>query len=266
VTSPGLPSDLDRATALASSRAVLPLQVHWAASLPSTMDAAADAVRDGAPEGYVVVADSQTAGRGRRGRSWESPSGAGLYLSVVLRPAAGDARTLSLLTLALGLGVRRAVREAAGIAPDLKWPNDLVIHGRKLAGILAEGHGLATGTQAVVAGIGINVRRAVLSHEVSARATSIEAEAGHAIARAPIFESVLVHISGVYDHLRRGGADDILREWRQASPSACGAEVEWETPEGLRHGVTGGIDRDGALVVDAGGTTERIVGGVARFI
>jgi BirA family biotin operon repressor/biotin-[acetyl-CoA-carboxylase] ligase len=260
-----LPPDLDRATAIARSRAVLPLQVHWAASLPSTMDVAADAVRAGAPEGYVVVADSQTAGRGRRGRSWESPSGAGLYLSIVLRPAAGDARMLALLTLALGLGVRRAVREAAGIASDLKWPNDLLLRGRKLAGILAEGHGLATGSQAVVAGIGVNVRRALLSDEVSARATSIEEETGGVIGRAAIFESTLVHTTGVYDQLRHGGADDILREWLQASPSAYGAEVDWETPRGLRHGVTAGIDRDGALRVNVGETTERVVGGVVRF-
>jgi BirA family biotin operon repressor/biotin-[acetyl-CoA-carboxylase] ligase len=260
-----MPVDLAAAVAAATRRAVMPLDVRWTASLPSTMDAAADAARAGAPEGYVIGADRQTAGRGRRGRTWESPPGAGLYLSLVLRPPSGDARMLALLTLAIGVGVRRAVAHATGLAPDLKWPNDVVIGGRKLAGILAEGHGVATDAQAVVVGIGINLLRAPMHPDVSPLVTSLEDELGRGISRAAVLEAVLVDVTAVYDDLRRGGADGILGEWLRAAPSASGATVEWDVPGGTQCGVTVGVDRDGALLVRTPASVERVIGGALRW-
>jgi BirA family biotin operon repressor/biotin-[acetyl-CoA-carboxylase] ligase len=265
VVAPGIPDDLADAIAVATARAVLPLVIEWAPSLPSTMDVAAAAARSGVAEGYAIVAGTQTSGRGRRGRVWESPPGAGLYLSLLLRPPAGEARLLALLTLAIGVGVRRAIGYATGLAPDLKWPNDLVIGSRKLAGILAEGHAVATGAQAVVVGIGVNVRRAVMSRDVSARATSLEEELGRTVPPASCLEALLVEVASVYDDLRRGRADDILGEWLQASPSATGASVEWEGPGGTRRGVTAGVDRDGALIVMTPASNERLIGGVVRW-
>jgi BirA family biotin operon repressor/biotin-[acetyl-CoA-carboxylase] ligase len=265
VNVPEVPDDIAIAMEKAAERAAFPLEIHWAPAVPSTMDVAADAARAGVAEGYVVVADTQTAGRGRRGRSWESPPGAGLYLSVVLRPPLNDTRTLALLTLTVGVAVRRAIQHATGLAAELKWPNDLVVSRRKLAGILAEGLDITTDAQSVIVGMGINVRRAVMSDEVSARATSLEEELGRDVSRACLLEAVLVDAASAYDGLKRGGADDILREWTRASPSAVGATVEWDSSEGTRRGLTSGVDRDGALLVRVNDSTERVVGGVVRW-
>ncbi len=123
------------------------LDIRRYASVGSTMDLAAEAVQAGAAEGLVIVADEQTAGRGRRGRSWSSPAGAGLYLSFVLRPtldADAGVRLLALVTLAAGVAVRESIINASGLVPELKWPNDLVVDRRKLAGILAEGFAIGT--------------------------------------------------------------------------------------------------------------------------
>jgi BirA family biotin operon repressor/biotin-[acetyl-CoA-carboxylase] ligase len=261
-----MPDDLAAAAARAAARAPMALDVHWVPSLPSTMDAVAEAARAGAGEGFVVVAGAQTAGRGRRGRAWESLPDAGLYVSVLLRPSAAQARALALLTLAVGVGVRRAIVHATGVAPELKWPNDLVVDGRKLAGILAEGHAIGTDAQAVVVGIGINISASMMSDEVARRATSIEEERGQRIARGDLLEAVLADVAAVYDDLRRGGADDILRDWMAAAPSATGARVEWDGRDGPRHGVTAGVDSAGALLVTTSDATERIVGGLVRWI
>lgn len=260
-----LPEDVAAALAAARPRLAIPLDVHWAASLPSTMDVATEAARRGAAEGYVVGADTQTAGRGRRGRAWESPLGAGVYLSLVLRPPPGDARLLGLLTLAVGVGVRRAVARATGLAPDLKWPNDVVIGRRKLAGILAEGHHVGTDAQAVVVGIGVNVAPAPMSLEVSPLATSLEEALGRAISRSDLLAALFVDVIAAYVELRGDGPDDILREWTQAAPSALGVTVEWDAPDGARRGVTEGIDGDGALLVRTPTSVERVIGGVVRW-
>ena len=128
--------------ALRARRADARLDVRWHASLPSTMDAALALANDGAAHGVVVVADEQTQGRGRRGTTWASPTAAGLYFSFIARP--GTSQSLSLITLAAGVAVRDGIASATGLAADLKWPNDLLVGKRKLAGILAEG--LAVGT------------------------------------------------------------------------------------------------------------------------
>ncbi|MEO5742857.1 MAG: biotin--[acetyl-CoA-carboxylase] ligase, partial [Vicinamibacterales bacterium] len=134
------------------------LEVQWHATLPSTMDAASALANDGAAHGVVVVADEQTQGRGRRGTTWASPPETGLYCSFVARPAVN--RTLSLITLAAGVAVRDGIRTATGLSTDLKWPNDLLVGKRKLAGILAEGHALGTAEQFIIIGAGVNVQPA----------------------------------------------------------------------------------------------------------
>src|SRR5688500_4222387 len=135
------------------------LQIRTYGCVTSTMDVALAAVDEGAAEGLVIVADEQTAGRGRRGRPWSSPAGAGLYMSFVFRPPveALSAPLLAILTLAAGVAVRCAIIGATGLTPELKWPNDVVVGRRKLAGILAEGVGIGTAAQTVILGVGINV-------------------------------------------------------------------------------------------------------------
>lgn len=241
-------------------------EVHQCAVVTSTMDVAAEAATRGAAEGWTVVAEEQTAGRGRRGRRWASPPGAGLYCSIVLRPrVAPGGPLLPLLTLAAGVGLREGVRAATGLAAELKWPNDLVVGRRKLAGILAEGMGLGAPDQAVVLGIGINVRSTAYPPDVAPRATSLEAELGRAVDRQVVLAEVLRAVGAAYEDLAAGRADAVRRRWEEASPTARGAAVTWETPEGPRRGRTAGLDTSGALLVDTPTGRERLVGGEVRW-
>jgi BirA family biotin operon repressor/biotin-[acetyl-CoA-carboxylase] ligase len=241
----------------------LRLDLRWYATVPSTMDVAEEAAMAGAPEGLVIVAEEQTHGRGRRGRTWSSPPGAGLYVTFVLRPPLeGDGgMRLGLITLATGVAARAAIGRASGFEPELKWPNDVMVGRRKLAGILAEGLGLGRAGQAVLIGLGVNVLSATHPSDITARATSLEDELGRPVDRARLLEELLVAVPAAYDDLRRGKADDILRAWRRAAPSAEGAAVRWRAPEGLRHGTSAGVDPTGALLVITEHGTERIVGG-----
>ena len=125
--------------------------VRWFPSIDSTMTIAAQLAQEGCPSGTVVGADQQTAGTGRQGRSWHSAPGAGLYVSIVLRLDLGK-ESIPLLMLALGIATQQAIAEVSGLAPDLRWPNDVLLQGKKCAGILANMEG-----DAIIAGIGINV-------------------------------------------------------------------------------------------------------------
>ena len=262
-SSPAPPEILAAFNAATARSTALRLDMRWYPTLSSTMDVAEQAVEAGAAEGLVIVADEQTQGRGRRGRRWSSPPGGGLYFTFLFRPPIESASgvVLSLITLAAGVAVRDAVGSATGLFPDLKWPNDVMVGRRKLAGILAEGIGLGSASQAVLVGVGINILQTAHPGEIAARATSLEAELGRPVDRALVLESLLVTVPRAYDSLRRGNTDDILRAWRRASPSAEGTLVEWQGPDGPHRGTTSGIDDDGALRVRTSVGIERIVGG-----
>jgi BirA family biotin operon repressor/biotin-[acetyl-CoA-carboxylase] ligase len=237
--------------------------LSWFPTVTSTMDVAQEAARTGASEGTVIVADAQTAGRGRRGRIWSSPPAAGLYLSFIFHPplSPGPTSALPLFTLAAGVAVRAAIAQASGLMPDVKWPNDVVVGRRKLAGILTEGIDVGTARQTIILGVGINILAAAYSPEIALRATSLEAELGRAVDRAPVLEELLVAVAERYDRLRSGNTDDILREWREASPSARGARVTWQVGDGVRQGLTSGVDDDGALRVETETGMERVISG-----
>jgi BirA family biotin operon repressor/biotin-[acetyl-CoA-carboxylase] ligase len=232
--------------------------LRWLPTTTSTMDVATKLAAEGARHGVVVVADEQTAGRGRRGTTWQSPPGSGLYLSFIARHA-GSA--LSLITLAAGVAVRDGVAAATGLSVDVKWPNDLIVGPRKLAGILAEGIAIGTPAQAVIIGVGINVQPAAYPPEISARAISIEAELGRAVDREQLLSSVL---ASLWDRLAllEHAPGDILQAWRAASPSANGTRVEWDG----KHGITAGIDDSGALLVGTADRIERIIAGELRWM
>ncbi|MBZ5558398.1 MAG: biotin--[acetyl-CoA-carboxylase] ligase [Acidobacteriia bacterium] len=242
------------------------------ASIGSTNDAAASraAARSPerlalqpSPEGLVVFADEQTAGRGRRGHTWFSPPGSGLYVSVVLAPGRARVdpeRATRLLTLAVGVALADAVEAAAGLRVDLKWPNDLYVARRKLAGILAEAAG-----DAVVVGYGVNVTAASFPPDLRDRATSLESELGRACDRAVLFAETLAALDARYADLLEGRFDAILDAWRRRAPSAHGGRVRWTTPDGEASGVTAGIDDEGALLVRVGERIERIVAGELRW-
>jgi BirA family transcriptional regulator, biotin operon repressor / biotin---[acetyl-CoA-carboxylase] ligase len=229
----------------------------------STVGSTNDAAAAIATEGAVVVADQQTDGRGRRGHSWFSPPGAGLYVSIVLAPstAADPPRATQLLTIAVGVALAEAIEPTTGLRPDLKWPNDLYIGRRKLGGVLAE-----ASSATVVVGYGINVHAAAFPPELGDRATSLESELGRRIDREALLAATLTAIDRRYDDLLESRFDAILDAWRRRAPTANESRVEWLSGSNVILGITKGIDDDGALIVRVGDSTERIVGGEIRWL
>jgi BirA family biotin operon repressor/biotin-[acetyl-CoA-carboxylase] ligase len=255
-----IPEDLDAAlAALGERRPDVAVDVRWHRTASSTMDLASALAQDAARHGVVVAAEEQTAGRGRRGTTWSSPPGAGLYFSFIARP--GHASSVSLMTLAAGVAVRDGVAAATGLAADLKWPNDLLVGRRKLAGILAEGIAIGMPAQAVIIGVGVNVQPAAFPAAVASRATSIEGELGRSVDRGLLIAETL---TALWDRLARleQSPGDILQAWRDASPNATGTRVEWDG----HHGVTAGIDDRGALLVKTAAGIERIVAGELQWM
>src|SRR5215207_8691135 len=227
-------------------------------SLPSTNTEAARQAAHGAPEGLCVLAREQTAGRGRRERTWVSPKDAGLYLSVVLRPTL-EARLWPLITLAAALAVRDALGEACGLAADIKWPNDLLAGGKKLCGILAETADGARG-RAVVLGVGVNLRRGSFPEEIKDTATSVEEQTGRAHDAEKLLAALTRALAARYETLHApDGAEEILRDWRRNSSYAHGRRVRVALAEETFEGVTRGLDPDGALRVETDIGTNRIV-------
>jgi BirA family biotin operon repressor/biotin-[acetyl-CoA-carboxylase] ligase len=223
--------------------------VRWVDETGSTNADLLALARDGAPEGIVLVADHQTAGRGRAGRTWAAPAGASLLLSVLVRPPAGVA---GLSSMAMGLAAADAVDDTAHFRPRLKWPNDLVWPGdgsaidRKLAGILAEAHWPSEDEVAVVIGIGLNVNwSADLPEELRDIATAINHVAGHDVDREAVLVQLVQRLDQRYDDLLKGG---IVDAWRTSSATLgrrVRVDLGGEIIEGIAHDVT----PDGHLIV-----------------
>jgi BirA family biotin operon repressor/biotin-[acetyl-CoA-carboxylase] ligase len=249
-------------------------------SVGSTNDVAAALATGGAPEGTLVIADAQTAGRGRMGHTWYSPPGAGLYVSAVLRPPHGWLSTapglVNLLTLAAGIAVAEGLRAATGIDTSIKWPNDIVVGRgeasaesgwRKIAGILAEGAATGGELQHVVLGYGVNLLQVEYPPDIAERATSVEEESGRRIERTAVLVETLAVLAQRYTALARGDAGGVLARWRALSPSCEGAPVAWTGAAGRAVGVTAGIDTAGALLVRGDrGQTEAIRSGEVTWL
>jgi len=265
-----LPPELSRAVALARPRmGRLGSSVRFFPSIGSTNDIALGLATSGDHEGAVIVADEQTAGRGRRGHVWFSPAQSGLYVSVIVSPSRArstPSRAISLLTLATGVGLAEGIEVFSGLRPTLKWPNDVFLAGRKVAGILAEASGGRPVGDAVVVGYGINVRSTAYPPELGDRATSIEAELGRHVGRDEILVETLAAVGRRYDDLLDGRFGAILDAWRDRAPGALGATVAWQTTAGEQSGVTAGVDDDGALLVRVGARTERIIAGELTWL
>ena len=237
-------------------------QPLWYEQVGSTNDVARAAAEAGAPEGLVLVANTQSLGRGRLGRSWSSPPGAGLYVSVVLRPG-GSA--LRLLTIAAGVAIAEGVHAASGLQTWLKWPNDVYVGSRKLAGILAEGSS-AGAVDHVVLGFGINIRRAAYPPDVVARATSLESELGRDVDRGLVLAECLAALSNRYGMLQTGAADDVIAAWRTRGALLMGRAVEWDDDGGSRRGRAEDIDATGALLVRVDDRIVRVISGEVRWL
>lgn len=229
----------------------------------STMQEAAALASAGCLHGTAVVAESQTAGIGRHGHVWHSEPGTGLYVSVVLRLPLSPAE-LPILTLALGLAVNEAIGLTTGLVCDLRWPNDILISGRKVAGILVQ-----IVDNAAIAGIGINVNHASFPDWIAQEATSLRLAAGqdtgHEIDREALLKQLLKSVADLCDLLVSAGNTAVLELFSAASSYAQGKCVHVDLGTRDLEGVTAGLTSQGFLRVrKADGTMETVIAGGVR--
>lgn len=236
-------------------------------SVPSTNDLARQEAEKGAPEGTVVVAEEQTVGRGRLSRSWHSPSGLGVWMSTVLRPEVSPEIAPS-LTFCVSLAVARAVRALHPVDVSLKWPNDVLVKGRKLCGILTEMKVVRDSVEYVISGVGINVNQTPedFPDELRETATSILMATGRKADRVELFSEVMEQMEAVYDRFSSEGATACISEWRLMCPffgkrvriterAETGTGTESMTATGTRIGTGTGTASDRPRT---GETTEGI--------
>jgi len=237
--------------------------IHHSYKTGSTNDTALEAASAGAPEGTVVLAEEQTAGRGRGDHSWHSERSTGIYCSVVLRPKLPPSDVL-VLTLAAGLAVHGAVLEIGpNLKPDLKWPNDLLLDGKKFCGILTEMNSEATQVRHIVVGIGINVNQTSFPAELENIATSLRMASGTEYSRLQLCVALLKSLDREYRNLLEPPAahDSILRRFGERSSSANGSRVFVDQDGGFE-GITEGLDSRGFLQVRTAQGLRRILSGM----
>jgi BirA family transcriptional regulator, biotin operon repressor / biotin---[acetyl-CoA-carboxylase] ligase len=214
----------------------------------STNDVAMTLGDDGEPHGAVVIAEEQTAGRGRAGRSWKSEKSAGIYCTVLLRPPIPPAQAV-VLTLAAGLAARDATAEELDATPDVRWPNDLLISGRKFCGILTEMQAEPDRVHYAVVGIGINVNQTRMPGEIATLATSLRMESGRIHSRLEILVRLLRHLDRYYNVLLSEGPAPILRRFSEVSSYVQGKRVRITTANDSFVGTTEGLEPSGVLRV-----------------
>ena len=240
--------------------------IHHYYKIGSTNTEAMLAGSAGAPEGTVFLAEEQLAGRGRGANSWHSARSTGIYCSVLLRPDMPPSDVL-IFSLAAGLAVRSAVLELAPqLNPDLKWPNDLLLNGKKFCGILTEMNAEVTRVRYLVTGIGLNVNQAKFPPELREIATSMWLETGTEWSRVDLSAALLKSLDREYRELRNGGAarDSVLRRFEENSSSVRGRKVRIEET-GLQ-GTSEGLDDRGFLQVRTAAGVQTVVGGTVKLL
>lgn len=228
----------------------------------STSDVVEKLARDGVSEGAVVFAESQTRGRGRLGRPWVSPAGVGLWFSVLLRPTCRLQETTR-LTVAAAVALTRAVRLQTGLQPEVKWPNDLLLRGRKFAGILTELSGEQDRVRHAVLGVGmdVNVSPADLPPDLRGHTTSLALELGRPVPRAELAVALLRELDAAYARLQDGQFEKVADEW-EACCTTLGREIEVLVGDQRVKGRAEALDADGSLLLRTRhGRLERVTGG-----
>jgi len=241
-------------------------QLHHFYKIDSTNTAAMAAAAGGIVEGSVFFAEEQTAGRGRGENSWESERSAGIYCSVVLRPALAPSDALA-LSLAAGLAVRAALAQVeARVSVDLKWPNDVLIQGRKISGILTEMHAEVTRVRHIVVGMGINVNQKSFPKEIASEATSLHMETGSECSRVEVAAALLKSLDREYRALveKPDARESILRRFAEQSSWVRGKQVRIEDSGSIIEGTTEGLDERGFLQVRTGQGLQRVLSGTVR--
>jgi BirA family transcriptional regulator, biotin operon repressor / biotin---[acetyl-CoA-carboxylase] ligase len=229
--------------------------------IDSTNAVALQMASAGARHGTVVLAEEQTAGRGRFGRAWYSEKSSGIYVSIILRPPLPPSAA-PVLTLMAGVAAQAAIERATSLVADIRWPNDLLLDGKKLCGILTEMNADIDRLHSVVIGIGINVNHHAIPEELRSIATSLRLEGGKLYSRAQILVTLLREIEQHYELLLREGNPAIIERWMAVSSYARGKRVRVLTGTGEFQAVTAGLEPSGALRVRReDGREEALVAG-----
>lgn len=241
-------------------------RLHHFYKIASTNTSAMASAAEGAEEGTVLVAEEQTAGRGRGSHSWQSPRSTGIYCSVILRPQLPPLKVL-VLSLAAGLAVRAAIRQLdSRVNVDLKWPNDLLIDGRKVAGILTEMNAEATRVRYLVVGVGVNVNQQSFPKDLPA--ISLQIATGSTWSRVELVAALLKSLDREYRDLLqdRSAQDSILRRFAESSSWVQGKNVVIQEDGSTLQGTTVGLDANGFLLVRTAHGMQTVLSGTVREI
>ena len=236
------------------------VEILYFETIDSTNRKARDLADGGAAEGTLVLSEAQTKGRGRKGRTWYSPPEGGIYISLILRPLISPAEAPK-FTLLTAVALAEAIVSLTGLSIDIKWPNDILINGKKLAGILTEMSTEMDAVNYIVVGLGLNVNTPAFPVEIGQIATSIRIETGESFPRVMIIQEYLKRYEDYYDIYQKTGFDAVINRWKDLS-NIIGKKVEVEVIGKRFIGEALDIDGDGALVLkDDQGGIHRIVSG-----
>lgn len=238
--------------------------IHRFERVSSTNDVARELAAAGAAEGTCVMAREQAAGRGRQGRSWSSPPGEGLYMSLILRPGMRPAES-AVLTLAAAVAVAETLTRDFGIQADIKWPNDVLLSGRKVCGILVESAIEKDRLQYAVMGIGVNVAQRDFPNEIAPTATSLHIETGRELAPDDFAKPLLERLGAWYE-IAVSEPAKVFARWEELSSYARGCAVRVESSDWSIEGITRGLTEAGALIVElANGEKREVFSGEVKL-
>ncbi|MFD0680884.1 MULTISPECIES: biotin--[acetyl-CoA-carboxylase] ligase [unclassified Paenibacillus] len=241
--------------------------IHYYEQLGSTQTKAHELAKQGAVEGTLVIAEQQTEGRGRMGRKWHSPKGKGIWMSMILKPRI-PLQFAPQLTLLIAVALCRAIRQVTSLPAGIKWPNDLLIDGKKISGILSESIAEDEKPLYVIVGVGIsaNLREDDYSEELKAIATSLQIEAGKLVDRTELLCRFLEELETLYELYHSKGFEPVKLLWEALSVS-LNRKVRNQSPQGLVEGIAVSLDETGALIVQLeDGSLTKWYSGTIEFI
>jgi BirA family biotin operon repressor/biotin-[acetyl-CoA-carboxylase] ligase len=253
--------------ALGLNTSIMGRRILYREEVTSTQDEAGEVARKGAEEGVVVISERQTKGRGRKGRLWSSPPREGVYFSSILRPNLKPNQIVQIPLIA-GVAVCKAIRRVTPLEPRIKWPNDITIGGKKVAGILAEMSCDMDRVDHIVLGIGVNVntRCSLLPEPTRGIATSLAENCGEYVSRVRLVQSILAEFDALYSAFLVSGFDALREEWK-ALDSTVGSWVKVSDAEGEIKGKALDIDGEGFLLVrKENGNVRRVISGDVSLI
>jgi BirA family biotin operon repressor/biotin-[acetyl-CoA-carboxylase] ligase len=235
--------------------------IRYFLQVGSTNDVSHQLAQQGADEGTLVLAEDQSQGRGRLGRSWFSKRNAGIYASLILRPDLKP-RDAPILNLVAAVAASEAIERSCGLKMDIKWPNDLLVNGKKCCGILAEMDADLNAIHYVILGIGINVNQSCFPKMLQGQASSLFLEGGQKYSRVKVLVEFLKSFEALYMELQSKGSHEVITRWIQNSSYALGRKVSVDLGGRQIHGTTAGLGKEGTLRVQLeNGQIEEVVSG-----